>query len=271
MSTFQTEQSQLATLQNHQEIKSKEIAIVICSIHGDYLSCLLESLNQYVPKEVVIYLSIPKSRLHITNLDISSDISSLVSTLLKLELLDGMDIRVLNNEGTSFGDSYNQAVKEVFKDFDFVVLANDDIVLRPDTWKYLMEDLTKIDISTCGLLGCRSDRIRGRQNVRLSGGTIRQWQYEQESRIEIFPVIAPVFAFISKKNWIDFPLINWYSDDIQSYDLIQAGKTNYVGTFYVHHIFATTCGLDGEKLTKDAKDWVSINRPELLPIFFTEY
>jgi hypothetical protein len=39
-------------------------------------------------------------------------------------------------------------------------------------------------------------------------------------------VIAPIFAWIeSNECWINFPPINWYSDDIQCYDLQETGAS----------------------------------------------
>jgi hypothetical protein len=41
-------------------------------------------------------------------------------------------------------------------------------------------------------------------------------------------VIAPICAWIESKNWVDFPPINWYSDDIQCIDMQKKGLKHYI-------------------------------------------
>jgi hypothetical protein len=222
---------------------AKQPALVICSTEGKCLPVLTSSIRAYVPKDVAVLIS---SKRAITNFP------------------------HIENTGRSFGESYNIAVNLAFANgFDSVVVANDDIVLDPTTWGTMLADVARLEAANIkhGWIAARSDWARGRQNIRsrIKMDTALTWlRWPSESTIEASPTIAPIFAYISKEAWVDFPPINWYSDDIQCLDIEDRGYTNLIGSFYVHHVGSQTVGKDAAKLTAEAKAWIAENRPDML-------
>ena len=221
-------------------------AIAIATVHGKCLVPMLASITEYVPRDVAVFLSgskiiLPRHR------TITSD-----------------------NTATNFGDAFNAVVGQAFQEFDEVVVCNDDIVFTPSTWETLSEDvsLLKGENIPLGWIACRSDYARGYQNIRLGQGRMEWFQYETEHKILTAEVIAPICAWISKEAWIDFPPINWYSDDIQCLDMSNKGLRHFISRAYVHHAGSQTCGRDAMKCVRDAQPWIKENRPELYDIWF---
>lgn len=175
-------------------------------------------------------------------------------------------ISIFYNEGSTFGESYNNAVRQVFDEgYDSVIIANDDIVVTPMTWPKLLEDIDTLKHTNVGWLAARSDWARGWQNIRHRNNEeqLDLLRWPSENTIVPVPVIAPIFAWIRKEAWIDFPPLNWYSDDIQCHDISKNGFQHYIGRFYVHHVGAQTCGLDWMQLNADAKEWIKAYRPDI--------
>jgi hypothetical protein len=204
------------------------------------------SITEYVPRDVAVFLSgskiiLPRHR------TITSD-----------------------NTATNFGDAYNAVVQQAFAEFDEVVVCNDDIVFTPTTWQSLSEDVFRLKSENIplGWVACRSDYARGYQNIRLGKGPMSWFRYETENSIIETDVIAPICAYIHKNDWIDFPPLNWYSDDVNCLDLQKAGKRHFISRAYVHHVGSQTCGFDAKNLIESAKPWIRENRPELYDLWF---
>ena len=220
-------------------------AIVICTKDATCLPVLATSITCYLPTYFDVYLS-------------GSDL-----VLPRHRTINSA------NEHSNFGDAYNAVVNQAWSDgHRDVIVANDDIVLTPYTWKVMAEDLSVLD--KFGWVGARADYARGWQNIRFRHpedrpGTMR---YDSEQKIMQTPVIAPYFAYILKEAWVDFPPINWFSDDIQCRDIAEKGYKHYVSRAYVHHVGSQTCGLDYKKCMEDARPWIQENRPELAKIWF---
>jgi hypothetical protein len=120
-----------------------------------------------------------------------------------------------------------------------------------------------------GWVATRSDYARGYQNIRVKHEGDRDGlRHASESAIIEVDVIAPICAWIEAKNWVDFPPINWYSDDIQCMDMHDKGLKHYISTAYVHHVGSQTCGPDFRKCVEDAKPWIQKHRPELAELWF---
>ena len=221
-------------------------AIIIATVSGKCLVTLAASVTAYVPTDVTVFLSgskmiFPRHR------TITSD-----------------------NTATNFGDAYNAVVKQAFEEFDEVVVCNDDIVFTPTTWQALTEDVSRLRSENIplGWVACRSDYARGYQNIRIGKGPMSWFRYETENSIIETDVIAPICAYIHKKDWIDFPPLNWYSDDVNCLDLQKAGKRHFISRAYVHHVGSQTCGFDAKNLIESAKPWIRENRPELYDLWF---
>jgi len=226
-------------------------AIVIATKTGRCLPVLLESINQYVPDDVVIY------------------------TAGYDHILPNHRTITLPNDFDNFGDSYNAVVAEAFKEHDEIIVANDDIALTPHSYllldqdvKRLKDHLSRIDASPkLGWVASRSDYVREAQNIRF--GTERHGdKYKEEYCINEVEVISPLFAYISKDAWVDFKPINWYSDDIQCLEMLSMGYQNFISRSYVHHVGSQTIGMDNNKNHLEAKAWIDSNMPEFSKEFF---
>lgn len=217
-------------------------AIVICTKNARCLPVLAASITMYLPEFFVVYLSgsnmvLPKHR----------TINS-------------------KNTATNFGDAYNAVVHQAFDDgHSDVIVCNDDVVLTPYTWQKMAEDLHTIDEKDRGWVAARSDYARGMQNIRwkhkMDKNTIR---HASEGVIIQTEIIAPIFAYIAKDAWVDFPPLNWFSDDVQCKDIVAKGYKNYISRAYVHHVGSQTCGDDFEQCKEDARPWLEANRPEFM-------
>lgn len=175
-----------------------------------------------------------------------------------------------NNEGKSFGESYNAAIQAAFDSWpcERVYVANDDVVLTPTTICDLERDMERLRGFKVGLLGCRSDFVMWQQNIRctMENDQRNGPQWVSESHIKEVDVIAPIFAVLTKEAWdsgVRIPPINWFSDDIWCLDLKRLGFKHFVSRAYVHHAGSQTIGRDFQALEKESADWIRKNRPDL--------
>ena len=222
-------------------------AIVIATKNSKCLPMLAASITFYLPEFFTVYISgsgmiLPKHR------TITSD-----------------------NTAANFGDAYNAVALQAFEDgHEDIIVCNDDVVLTPYTWQTMAEDLKIIPEKNRCWVAARADYARGMQNIRYQqdgdrNGTIR---HASENSIIEVDVIAPIFAHITKDAWINFPPLNWFSDDIQCLDLQSTGGKHYISRAYVHHVGSQTCGPDFKQCIEDAKPWIQANRPELAELWF---
>ncbi len=204
-------------------------AIIVCTVNAACLDVMTASLNAYVPRDVERY--------------------------------------VHHKVGTNFGDAYNFAAREAFKRHDEILICNDDIVFTPTTWGVLLADVAHLRkvVPDLGYVATRSDYARGEQNVRSGRGKIDLLRYQSERHIVERPVIAPICAWIHRDAWVDFPPINWFSDDVQCADM---KRRHFISRAYVHHVGSQTCGQDAQRCYEDAEPWLLANRPELHARFY---
>ena len=164
---------------------------------------------------------------------------------------------------STFGQSYNKALAEAFKTYDEVIIANDDIVLTPDSYALLLQDveqlkgIAKAEGFKLGIVGARFD------SVGMPTQMITELQGRQNDVFAV-PVVSPVFAYISKEAFeaAQFPPLNWFSDNVICYDLFQLGFRHFVSRSYVHHVGSQSIGSDQQKLMDEAKPWLYDNRKE---------
>jgi GT2 family glycosyltransferase len=169
------------------------------------------------------------------------------------------DINLIVVEGHlgNFGDDYNEAMEYAFQIYDEIIIANDDIVLNPDSYNLLIEDVEFLKNRyprNLGFVAARSDYVRPHQSItKQENGNILQCQ-----------VISPLFAYISKEAFAKakFPPINWFSDDVICKDLTAAGYEHFVSRSYVHHAGSQTIGRDFQKLVDAPREWIKENRPQ---------
>jgi hypothetical protein len=208
---------------------------------------MIESIRSYVPRHIPVFLAGSKNRLFTHN-----------------------TINLPNN-ANNFGDAYNEAVHYVFNFFNEVIIANDDIVLTPFTWAAIMTDIETYGRNDdSGWVAARSDYARGWQNIRYQHGIDGNGSLTNASENIVLetPVIAPIFAYTRRDAWIDFPPINWYSDDVQCYDMRKAGHRHYISRAYVHHVGSQSVGSDFEQCSIEALEWCREHRPDFIDYQF---
>lgn len=173
-----------------------------------------------------------------------------------------VEVLLFRNVGRSFGEAYNHGVREAFRTHESVLVCNDDIVFTPRTWDTLMADVAhlRLHISDLGWVTTRSDYARGGQNIRCGTGKIVALRYESEQHILRTDIIAPICAWIHRDAWIDFPPINWFSDDVQC---LEMKRQHFVSRAYVHHVGSQTCGTDVRRCYAESEPWLRKHRPEL--------
>ena len=208
---------------------SEQPAIVVCTVNAACLEVMLASIKAYVPAEV-------EKHVHF-------------------------------KVGATFGEAYNFAMRDAFTRHKEVIICNDDIVFTPATWRTLLADVAMLKEAVGGLgyVAARSDYARGAQNIRCGAGRLDFLRFESEHSIVETPVIAPICAWIHRDAWVDFPPINWFSDDVQCADM---NRRHFVSRAYVHHVGSQTCGHNAGKCMADAEPWIKANRPALHALHF---
>lgn len=221
--------------------------IVVCSTTGTSAPVLAASIKTYAPDHPVLW-----SRRGGSAVDF------------------GNETKYHLNYGKSFGESYNAAIQAAFDIWpcETLYIANDDVVLTPDTISDLERDLELLSESKVGLLGCRSDFVLWPQNIRSTIDNDSRYglKWASENLIKEVSVIAPIFAAITREGWqsgVRIPPINWYSDNVWCHDLSQLGFRHFVSRAYVHHAGSQTIGRDFKSLNDEALKWLKENRPEL--------
>jgi hypothetical protein len=221
--------------------------IVICTKGGPHLSVLIQSIREYVPTDIPVFLAGSDTKLF-THYTVN-----------------------LTNKADNFGQAYNDAVNYVFNFFDEIIIANDDIVLTPFSWPAMMDDIASHGRrEDSGWIAARSDYARDWQNVRYQHGCDINGSltHISENIVIQAPVVAPIFAFIRKTAWIDFPPINWYSDDVQCFDMSRRGLKHYISRSYVHHVGSQSVGSDFEQCSIEALSWCREHRPDFIEYQF---
>lgn len=173
---------------------------------------------------------------------------------------------------SSFGESFNAAMESAFKNYDEVIIANDDIVLNPDSYRLMMEDVAALKEKhgdKLGLVSAISDNIRPVQNIRYqqtSDETLSWSKWSWEDKVRHCDVVGlgltwvPKYIFEAEK----IPPISFYSDDIWTQDLHDMGFFNYISRSYIHHAGSVTVGKNWWANHDAAMPWIKANRPDFI-------
>jgi hypothetical protein len=149
-------------------------------------------------------------------------------------------------------------------------------VLHPDTLTRLLEDAALITGSgfQIGMLACRSNFAPNMQNIRAAnGGTWGggAFGYDTENTVFRAERVSPFCAYVSREasDICGAADLEWYSDDIACFDLVNAGYTNWISRSYVHHIgMRSSIGATDDapevmtRMKADSLAWIRINRPD---------
>ena len=222
------------------------------------INVLLESIEQYVPQEVMVYIYGTWNRVETWTMHGS-----------RFEWIG-------ENDKDNFGDSFNHAITQVFLDgHETVIMANDDVVLDPNTYWLLTHDrvILKQQGHKVGFVSARSNMATMPQNIRFKQET-DQWagmKWASEETIAQVEWTAPLFASVDKEGWPGFPPINFYSDNVACADMAENGFKHFLSRAYVHHVGSSTIGRgfgSDSKNTMEAEDWLKLNRPLLHKRYF---
>jgi glycosyltransferase involved in cell wall biosynthesis len=174
--------------------------------------------------------------------------------------------------------SYDVALKIAFQEYDEVIVCADDLVLTPDSYRLICEDIDNLKAihgDKLGIVAAHTDFTRYTQNIRYQQSPsdkleYGKWSWEHECR----PIkrLSPIFHYMSKTAYeaCQIAPIEWYSDDVWCEDLNALGYHHYISRSYVHHAGSQTLGQNTQKLHDEAMPWLIKNRPQYLDLFFGE-
>ena len=211
-------------------------AIVVATKGSRSLPVLLASINAYVPSDVVVYIA-------------GDDRWGI-----------GRHVKCFPNLATNYGDAYNAIVNEEFKQYDEIIVANDDVVLTPTSYNVLAQDVAtlKAQSNKIGWVVARADYVRPTQLA------------HQLNELNVYKCdrVSPLFGYVSKEAWVNYAPINWYSDDLQCLEMMVIGYQHYISRAYVHHAGSQTIGMDHRKNHLEAEPWIKANKPDLHKVWY---
>lgn len=217
-------------------------AICISTVHRKTLNVLVSSISAYVPNGVEVYIGYCGAK--------------------NSHNISGKIFYDLKSTATNYGDAYNFVVNEAFKRHEHVIVCNDDIVFTPTTYDNLVEDYNElvdaVGSENLGWVGCLTDYAIGMQNIRRNiklseshpEDTITNIHNMREYSILQTNFIAPICGVISRDSWIDYLPINYFSDNLQCYEMLTKGKKHFISTAYVHHAGSQTVASSEVELNK---------------------
>ena len=228
--------------------------IVICTKGSNAINVLLASIEQYVPRETQVYVY--------GNFD----------GLMSWEFINWIG----DNDKSNFGESFNHAIAQVFLDgHETVIMANDDVVLDPNTYWLLTHDrvILKQQGHKVGMVAARSNMASLPQNIRhkQENDAWNGMKWASEDTLAQVEWAAPLFASVDKEGWPGFPPINFFSDNVVCHDYAGDGYKTFLSRAYVHHVGSSTIGRGmgaDSKNYMEAEDWLKANRPLLHKRYF---
>ena len=229
--------------------------IVICTKGSKAINVLLASIEQYVPRETQVYVY--------GNFD----------GLMSWEFINWIG----DNDKSNFGESFNHAIAQVFLDgHETVIMANDDVVLDPNTYWLLTHDrvILKQQGHRVGMVAARSNMASLPQNIRhkQENDAWNGMKWASEDTLAQVEWAAPLFASVDKEGWPGFPPINFFSDNVVCHDYAGDGYKTFLSRAYVHHVGSSTIGRGqgaDAKNYMEAEDWLKLNRPLLHKRYFS--
>lgn len=151
-----------------------------------------------------------------------------------------------------------------------LLFLNDDTVLCPDTLQVLQEDLQLLADRRVGLVGLRSNFVAGTQNIRTRhphDAAYAGVKWPSESQVIQVRQVFGVAFYVQRStlNMVpaDWTNLHWYSDNLLSYDLAQAGYEHFVSRAYIHHVGSRTGGrAKWAEMDAEGRAWLTEHRPD---------
>lgn len=216
-------------------------AICIATTHANTLPTLLTSIESYIPPEVDVFIAYANEKPEHKS--------------------SQRRIRMLKTTAKSFGEAYNFIVNTAFTEHDAVIVCNDDIVFTPFTYSQLIDDaefiVKRFGMQNIGWIGTQCDYAVGLQNIRHipashydANFTQNQIKHEREYYIRESDFIAPICGLVFKQNWVNYLPVNYFSDNIQCYQMKNNGKRHFISRAYVHHVGSQSLLSASEEIDK---------------------
>ncbi len=221
--------------------------IGICSKNEKCLPVLLKSIELYVPEDVEIFITSPN-----------------------IQSLPRHKVHHFVHTYETGGAAHNFMAHKIFETHDSFISIDDDVVLNPNTYSVLIDDVNQLKSMgiKLGIVAGRTNYAKGFQNIRRGEGKLYSLGYESESQIVETDYLAGIVAWCQKSTWIDIAPIDWFSDDLQCNEFIKNGCKLFVSRAYFHHVGSQTFGTDFAKCKENSEGWLRENRPDMHEKYF---
>lgn len=163
--------------------------IGICSKNEKCLPVLLKSIELYVPEDVEVFITSPNK-----------------------QFLPKHKVHHFVHTYETCGAAHNFIAHKIFETHDSFVSIDDDVVLNPNTYSVLMDDVNELKSMgfKLGAVAGRTNYAKGFQNIRTGSGKLTALTYESEGFIVETDYLAGILAWVQKSTWVSLAPIDWF-------------------------------------------------------------
>jgi hypothetical protein len=221
--------------------------IGICSKNEKCLPVLLKSIELYVPEDVEVFITSPNK-----------------------QFLPKHKVHHFVHTYETCGAAHNFIAHKIFETHDSFVSIDDDVVLNPNTYSVLMDDVNELKSMgfKLGVVAGRTNYAKGFQNIRTGSGKLTSLTYESEGFIVETDYLAGILAWVQKSTWVSLAPIDWFADDVACEEYLENESRLFISRAYFHHVGSQTFGTDFAKCAENSENWLRENRPDMHEKYF---
>jgi hypothetical protein len=221
--------------------------IGICSKNEKCLPVLLKSIELYVPEDVEVFITSPNK-----------------------QFLPKHKVHHFVHTYETCGAAHNFIAHKIFETHDSFVSIDDDVVLNPNTYSVLMDDVNELKSMgfKLGAVAGRTNYAKGFQNIRTGSGKLTSLTYESEGFIVETDYLAGILAWVQKSTWVSLAPIDWFADDVACEEYLENESRLFISRAYFHHVGSQTFGTDFSKCAENSENWLRENRPDMHEKYF---
>jgi hypothetical protein len=221
--------------------------IGICSKNEKCLPVLLKSIELYVPEDVEVFITSPNK-----------------------QFLPKHKVHHFVHTYETCGAAHNFIAHKIFETHDSFVSIDDDVVLNPNTYSVLMDDVNELKSMgfKLGAVAGRTNYAKGFQNIRTGSGKLTSLTYESEGFIVETDYLAGILAWVQKSTWVSLAPIDWFADDVACEEYLENESRLFISRAYFHHVGSQTFGTDFAKCAENSENWLRENRPDMHEKYF---
>jgi hypothetical protein len=221
--------------------------IGICSKNEKCLPVLLKSIELYVPEDVEVFITSPNK-----------------------QFLPKHKVHHFVHTYETCGAAHNFIAHKIFETHDSFVSIDDDVVLNPNTYSVLMDDVNELKSMgfKLGAVAGRTNYAKGFQNIRTGSGKLTSLTYESEGFIVETDYLAGILAWVQKSTWVSLAPIDWFADDVACEEYLKNESRLFISRAYFHHVGSQTFGTDFAKCAENSENWLRENRPDMHEKYF---